>query len=142
MARVKLNKGPSLRLTSRDESRQLHQLMADALNEALKSVGYFVLPSGGTIESDFRGKLAFALSPLDVAAAAGEELEQFKRWAPSYGLTAAHYKKRFISRGVEYELTGFAPSRAKYSFRGRSVRGGKEMLFGDFVLAQVMGQRA
>jgi len=142
MARVRLNKGPTLRLSSKDESRQLHRLMADALNEALKSIGYFVIPSGGMIEGDFRGKLNFALSPLDSNAAQAEEQAQFNRWAPSYGLTAAHYKRQFTSRGVLYELIGFAPSRAKYSFRGRAVYGGKEMLFGDFVLAQVLEKKS
>jgi len=62
---------------------------------------------------------------FDVNSNDGKSVEQkeFEKYASLFDLKASDYKRKFMSNGKQYTLTGIAPSRPKFPLLGIDERG-------------------
>ena len=68
------------------------------------------------------------------------ERAEFERYAPRFGVTAAHFGHEFaLSNGKRYRLVGFRPNASKRPVVGQSLANDKKFVFTEGVLAGIIG---
>jgi hypothetical protein len=108
--------------------RPTSEKFSDEVKAALKSLseqlGVSVRLAGGRI-SPTKLTLNLDFTPMQSSAELKEaEKAEFDSMCWKYLLKSEAYGQRFTSRGVEYEIRGFAPSRRKYPIRTVRVSDG------------------
>jgi hypothetical protein len=119
--------------------RDLQTAAIPALAEVAQQFGLKVVAAGGAID-DVKTMLKFEFSVADAAAQETAEIKAFNLTCYVFDLEPRHYKTRFASRGIDYELVGFAPRRSKFPIRARRIGDSKVVLFHTEILDRIKSQ--
>ena len=105
-----------------------------ALDTVAATHGLTMSLGGMTYDSDgFRVKITAHRGSAEDA-----ERAEFERYAPRFGVTAAHFGYEFtLNNGKQFRLIGFRPSAPKRPVVGRSSANGKKYIFTSKVLSGI-----
>ena len=108
---------------------QLEKVLADA---DFKGVG--VTTKNGSFSEN---ELIIKVSMIPLSKGVDLELQEFINHCGKFGLTREYYKFPFVSRGKDFILTGFQPSRRKFPIIGQAVGIGRVVEIGGETIAVI-----
>lgn len=106
--------------------------IAAAINAAVEDVNrlYGVkIRVGGGNYGDARANLKCQIDILDASGASNAAKAQFDAWAGLLGLSLSDFGRRFMFRGVEYEINGVNPNAPKFAVSAMRVYDKKQFKF-------------
>lgn len=105
--------------------RALRIAVEAKLQEVAKEFGIAIKTGNGTFtRSNFNFKVEACVFAND-GTVLSKEAEEFKRFAPSYGLEASDLGKEFVLRGETYKIKGLSSRSTKFPIFATKLSDGK-----------------
>jgi hypothetical protein len=131
-----------LKTIDRATIRELDKKILAALEAVGKEYGVDIrIPGGNYSATSYTAKVQISLKGQGGIVETPER-RAFIQLCSYYGLTPADLGKRFVFRGVQFELTGLNAGAPKYVVAAKRVYDGKSFKFTRDVLSTLMAKPA
>lgn len=123
---------PSNKINSFDRAtlRALKDVISAALQPIEQEYGLKItFGSGNFSDTNYTAKLHVDLVNAGTGVVNTQERADWARYAPMYGLEATQLDRIFISRGMQFQVTGFKPNRPKFPVSAKRVADGRGYKF-------------